>query len=171
MKAMILAAGRGERLRPLTDTLPKPLVEAGGVTLLDRHLRRLGEAGFAEAVINVSHLADSILDRYAGGGAHGVRIAWSREAAPLETAGGIAFAPFGERLGFVGLSLLEQRHFPLRQGVLHPELVKILRLLRAGRYFLIEGGVGIGVDRLQLRFVVPTLSAGIEAFPNADPAR
>jgi MurNAc alpha-1-phosphate uridylyltransferase len=88
---MILAAGRGERLRPLTATLPKPLVEAGGETLLDRHLRRLAAAGFTDAVINVSHLADQILARF-GDGAHGVRIAWSREAEPLETAGGIAKA-------------------------------------------------------------------------------
>ena len=88
---MILAAGRGERLRPLTDTLPKPLVEAGGETLLGRHLRRLAEAGITEAVVNVSHLADAIVTRF-GAGAHGVRIAWSRETEPLETAGGIAQA-------------------------------------------------------------------------------
>jgi MurNAc alpha-1-phosphate uridylyltransferase len=88
---MILAAGRGERLRPLTDTLPKPLVEAGGETLLGRHLRRLGEAGFSDAVINVSHLGEAIVARF-GASAHGVRIAWSREAEPLETAGGIAHA-------------------------------------------------------------------------------
>lgn len=93
---MILAAGRGERLRPLTDTLPKPLVEAGGETLLGRHLRRLGEAGVTETVVNVSHLADAIVARF-DGGAHGVRIAWSREAEPLETAGGIAQAR--EQLG------------------------------------------------------------------------
>ena len=91
MKAMILAAGRGERLRPLTETTPKPLVEAGGEMLLGRHLRRLAQAGFSEAVINVSHLADSILARF-GDGAHGVRVAWSREPEPLETAGGIAQA-------------------------------------------------------------------------------
>jgi len=88
---MILAAGRGERLRPLTETLPKPLVEAGGETLLDGHLRRLAAAGFSEAVINVSHLADRIVERF-GSGAHGVSIAWSREPEPLETAGGIAQA-------------------------------------------------------------------------------
>jgi MurNAc alpha-1-phosphate uridylyltransferase len=91
MKAMILAAGRGERLRPLTEKLPKPLVEAGGETLLDRHLRRLAAARFTEVVINVSHLAEQIVTRF-GDGAYGVRIRWSREAEPLETAGGIAYA-------------------------------------------------------------------------------
>jgi len=92
MKAMILAAGRGERLRPLTDTVPKPLVEVAGQTLLGRHLRRLADAGFERVVINVSHLAESIVERYGDGSRAGLRIEWSREAAPLETAGGIAQA-------------------------------------------------------------------------------
>jgi len=91
VKAMILAAGRGERLRPLTESLPKPLVEVRGQTLLGRHLERLAGAGFRRAVINVSHLAARITERF-GEGAHGVAIDWSREATPLETAGGIATA-------------------------------------------------------------------------------
>jgi MurNAc alpha-1-phosphate uridylyltransferase len=91
MKVMILAAGRGERLRPLTESIPKPLVEVAGKTLLDRHLERLAAAGFRRAVINVSHLAERITGRF-GVGAHGIAIDWSREAAPLETAGGIASA-------------------------------------------------------------------------------
>jgi len=89
---MILAAGRGERLRPLTDGTPKPLVEAGGESLLGRHLARLARAGFARAVINVSHLAEKIIARFGDGSKHGIRIDWSREAEPLETAGGIAQA-------------------------------------------------------------------------------
>jgi len=88
---MILAAGRGERLRPLTQSLPKPLVEVGGKALLARHLERLAAAGFRRAVINVSHLADRITGRF-GAGAHGIAIEWSREESPLETAGGIAKA-------------------------------------------------------------------------------
>ena len=92
MDAMILAAGRGERLRPLTDGTPKPLVEAGGESLLGRHLARLARAGFARAVINVSHLAEKIIARFGDGSKHGIRIDWSREAEPLETAGGIAQA-------------------------------------------------------------------------------
>ncbi|HEY6967284.1 MAG TPA: nucleotidyltransferase family protein [Burkholderiales bacterium] len=91
MNVMILAAGRGERLRPLTETTPKPLVEAGGETLLGRHLARLAGAGFRRAVINVSHLAERIVERF-GDRAHGIDISWSREAEPLETAGGIALA-------------------------------------------------------------------------------
>jgi MurNAc alpha-1-phosphate uridylyltransferase len=92
MNVMILAAGRGERLRPLTDATPKPLIQAGGETLLGRHLARLAQAGFRHAVINVSHLAEQIVERFAGGGPQGLTIAWSREAVPLETAGGIAQA-------------------------------------------------------------------------------
>jgi N-acetyl-alpha-D-muramate 1-phosphate uridylyltransferase len=92
MKAMILAAGRGERLRPLTERLPKPLVEAGGKPLIDWHLERLAAAGWREAVINVSHLADRIVAHVGDGARYGMRLAWSREAEPLETAGGIAKA-------------------------------------------------------------------------------
>ena len=92
MKAMILAAGRGERLRPLTERLPKPLIEAGGKPLIDWHLERLAAAGWREAVINVSHLADQIVAHVGDGARYGMRIAWSREAEPLETAGGIAQA-------------------------------------------------------------------------------
>lgn len=92
MKVMILAAGRGERLRPLTESLPKPLLEVAGKPLLARHLERLAGAGFRRAVINVSHLADQITERFGDGERHGIRIDWSREAAPLETAGGIAQA-------------------------------------------------------------------------------
>lgn len=92
MKAMILAAGRGERLRPLTDRLPKPLLESGGKPLLAWHLERLAQAGFQDIVINVSHLGELIERRFGTGAAYGLRIAWSREAEPLETAGGIAQA-------------------------------------------------------------------------------
>ena len=89
---MILAAGRGERLRPLTDTVPKAMVKAGGKPLIAWHLERLAAAGYGEAVINVSHLAERIVERLGDGERYGVRIAYSREREPLETAGGIAKA-------------------------------------------------------------------------------
>jgi len=91
VKAMILAAGRGERLRPLTDSIPKPLVEVAGQPLLGRHLERLSAAGFTRAVINVSHLGERIVGRF-GARASGIEIEWSRETTPLETAGGVAKA-------------------------------------------------------------------------------
>lgn len=92
MNVMILAAGRGERLRPLTDSIPKPLVEVAGRTLLGRHLERLAAAGFTRAIINVSHLAQRITERFGNGLRTGMTIEWSHEAVPLETAGGIALA-------------------------------------------------------------------------------
>lgn len=92
MKAMILAAGRGERLRPLTHSIPKALVEAGGKPLVGWHLERLAASGLREVVINVSHLAEQIVAALGDGARYGVRIAYSREPEPLETAGGIANA-------------------------------------------------------------------------------
>lgn len=90
MKAMILAAGRGERMRPLTDTTPKPLLTVGGDTLIDRHLRALAAAGFTDVVINVAWLGDLIRDHVGDGSRLGIRVAWSDEGTQaLETAGGI----------------------------------------------------------------------------------
>jgi MurNAc alpha-1-phosphate uridylyltransferase len=92
MKAMILAAGRGERMRPLTDRVPKALLEAGGRPLVAHLIERLARSGYCEVVVNVSHLADMIERELGDGSRYGVRIIYSREAQPLETAGGIAFA-------------------------------------------------------------------------------
>ena len=92
MKVMLLAAGRGERLRPMTDQIPKALVEAGGKPLIGWHLERLALAGFREAVINVSHLGERIIERLGDGRGYGLRLRYSREPERLETAGGIANA-------------------------------------------------------------------------------
>lgn len=89
MKVMILAAGLGERMRPLTDHTPKPLLRAGGMPLVGHHLRRLADAGFRDAVINVSHLAQQVIDYCGDGSRWGMTISYSREETPLETAGGI----------------------------------------------------------------------------------
>jgi MurNAc alpha-1-phosphate uridylyltransferase len=89
---MLLAAGRGERLRPLTDEVPKALVEAGGKPLIGWHLERLARAGLREAVINVSHLGERIVERLGDGARYGLRLQYSRERERLETAGGIANA-------------------------------------------------------------------------------
>ena len=89
---MILAAGRGERLRPLTDTVPKAMVQAGGKPLIAWHLERLAAAGYQDVVVNVSHLAERITEGLGDGARYGLRIRYSREREPLETAGGIAYA-------------------------------------------------------------------------------
>jgi MurNAc alpha-1-phosphate uridylyltransferase len=91
-KAMILAAGRGERMRPLTDAVPKPLLRAGGRALIEYHLENLKRAGFCEIVINHAHLGDSIETALGNGRRYGLDICYSREQVALETAGGIALA-------------------------------------------------------------------------------
>lgn len=100
MKAMILAAGRGERLRPLTDHTPKPLIDIGGQPLIGHHLSALARAGFEEVVINVAYLGEQIVDTLGDGRDWGLRIAYSRETpGELDTGGGIrqALALLGER--------------------------------------------------------------------------
>ncbi len=92
MKAMILAAGRGVRLRPLTDTTPKPLLAAGGKPLIVWHLERLARAGFTETVINHAHLGAMIEAELGDGSRFGLSIRYSPETVALETAGGIAAA-------------------------------------------------------------------------------
>jgi len=92
MKAMILAAGRGERMRPLTDTTPKPLLRAGGKPLIVWHIAALTRAGIRDIVINHAHLGAQIENALGDGARFGARIAWSPEGEALETAGGIANA-------------------------------------------------------------------------------
>jgi MurNAc alpha-1-phosphate uridylyltransferase len=90
MRAMILAAGRGERLRPLTDRIPKPLVEIRGKPLIEYHIQALCEAGFREIVINQGHLGHMLPAAIGDGGRWGISIHWSDEQpAALETGGGI----------------------------------------------------------------------------------
>ncbi len=90
MKALILAAGRGERLRPLTDFTPKPLLQAGGRALIEHILLALARAGFNECVINLAHLGEQIQARLGDGSHFGMSIAYSPEGdEALETGGGI----------------------------------------------------------------------------------
>ncbi len=89
---MILAAGRGERMRPLTDHTPKPLLPVGGKPLIVWHVERLRAAGFSHLVVNHAHLGEQIEAALGNGAALGVAIDYSREASALETAGGIATA-------------------------------------------------------------------------------
>ena len=92
MKAMILAAGRGERMRPLTDHTPKPLLQVGGKPLIVWHLERLASAGFKEIIINHAHLGHMIEAALGNGAQWGMSIQYSPEKVALETAGGIANA-------------------------------------------------------------------------------
>lgn len=93
MKALIFAAGLGERMRPLSDTTPKPLLRAGGKRLIEWHLERLAAAGVREVVVNIAHLAAQFPEALGDGSRYGVRIEYSHEGAtPLETGGGMLHA-------------------------------------------------------------------------------
>lgn len=92
MRAMILAAGRGERMRPLTDHTPKPLLKIGGKPLIVWHLERLAKAGFKEVIVNHAHLGAQIEAALGSGAPWGLHIQYSPEKIALETAGGIANA-------------------------------------------------------------------------------
>jgi len=106
MRAMILAAGRGERMRPLTDHTPKPLLMVGGKPLIVWHIERLAAAGMTELVINHAHLGQQIEDALGDGRQWQVHIQYSAEVTALETAGGIAYA----------LPLLGERPFVVVNG-------------------------------------------------------
>ncbi|WP_042010490.1 N-acetylmuramate alpha-1-phosphate uridylyltransferase MurU [Aeromonas fluvialis] len=92
MKAMILAAGRGERMRPLTDLQPKPLLAVGGKPLIVHHIEKLKAVGVTELVINHAWLGHKLVESLGDGSALGVTIHWSAEESALETAGGIVQA-------------------------------------------------------------------------------
>lgn len=124
MKAIILAAGRGERMRPLSDTVPKPLLQVGGKPLIVWQIERLVKAGFNEIVINHAHLGKMIEETLGNGKQFDCEIQYSAEKEALETAGGIANA----------LSLLGDRPFPVVSGdiytdfdyaLLHPRIEAI----------------------------------------------
>ncbi|MBH3446297.1 MULTISPECIES: N-acetylmuramate alpha-1-phosphate uridylyltransferase MurU [Pseudomonas] len=151
MKAMILAAGKGERMRPLTLTTPKPLVRAAGVPLIEYHLRALAAAGFNEIVINHAWLGQQIEDHLGDGSRFGLSIQYSPEGEPLETGGGI----------FRALSLLGDDAFLVVNGdiwtdydfsVLHQPINGLAHLVLAdnpphhpkGDFTLIDGKVRDG---------------------------
>ena len=90
MKAMILAAGRGERMRPLTDVTPKPLLQAGPHRLIEYHLLNLAQAGFTDVIINVAWLGQQIIEELGNGDKYNLNISYSNEGdQALETGGGI----------------------------------------------------------------------------------
>ena len=106
MKAMILAAGRGERMRPLTDSTPKPLLRVGGKALIEYHLEKLAAAGIRDVVINISYLGERIREILGDGSRWHLSIQYSIEPEPLETAGAILQA----------LPLLGEQPFVLING-------------------------------------------------------
>jgi MurNAc alpha-1-phosphate uridylyltransferase len=180
MKAMILAAGRGERMRPLTDHTPKPLLDVAGKPLIEYHIERLARDGFRELVINHAHLGAMIEDRLGTGERWGLSIRYSPENPALETGGGIFNAlpllgkgPFVVVNGDVWCDF-DYRRLHLPAGRL-AHLVLVANPLHhpAGDFVLHDGEVGEGdTDRLTFSGIGvydPALFAGCStgAFPLA----
>jgi len=145
MKAMVLAAGVGSRLRPLTDERPKALLEVGGVPMLEIVIRRLMAAGVDEAIINVFHLADKIAEFLKANGNFGIRIELSRETELLDTGGGLKKAAwfFDDGQSFIvhnvdvysEADLGELCRFHAARG---PLATLAVRSRRSGRRFLFD---------------------------------
>jgi MurNAc alpha-1-phosphate uridylyltransferase len=175
MRVMLLAAGRGERLRPLTDTLPKAMVSVAGKPLIAWHLERLAAAGYREAVVNVSHLAERIVEHLGDGARYGLRIAYSREREPLETAGGIAYArtllgaaPFVLVNAdiYCEFDLSALRRISLGARLVHLVLVANPAHRAGGDFTLDEGMIGNGAEARYtyagIAVVSPALVAGVK---------
>ncbi len=178
---MILAAGRGERLRPLTDTVPKAMVQAGGKPLIAWHLERLAAAGYQDVVVNVSHLAERITERLGDGARYGLRIRYSREREPLETAGGIAYArgllgdgPFllVNADVYCGIDFARFRSLALGARLAHLVLVPNPAHRASGDFSLeVDGSIGNG-ERVRYTYagiavMSPALVAGVGAGEKA----
>lgn len=120
MKAMILAAGRGLRLRPLTDKIPKPLISVAKQPLIVHHVLKLAKIGIKEIVINVSYQAKQIIDTLGDGQTYGIKIEYSFEPRALETGGGICQAlPILGSDPFIVISADIWTDFPLERLIMH----------------------------------------------------
>jgi N-acetyl-alpha-D-muramate 1-phosphate uridylyltransferase len=171
--AMILAAGRGTRMRPISDTIPKPLLEIGGRTLLDHAIARLALAGVERIVVNAHYKADMIAAHLGGRSAPGIEI--SREDEPLETGGGVLRAlPSLDEMFFVvnaDVFWLDSRDYALSRlaGAFDPARMNAVLLLQRtvtavgydgrGDYFLDRLG---NPRRRREREVAPYLFTGIQ---------
>ncbi len=178
MKAMLLAAGRGERMRPLTDFTPKPLLKVGGKPLIVWHLERLAQAGFKEVVINHAHLGGQI-EQALGNGSHwAMHIAYSPEQNALETAGGIAQAlPLLGEQAFLVVNAdiyteIDFAALALLQGALLPNLAHLLMVDNPAQHpqgdFAITDGHLVESGSAKLTFsgvgvYQPSLFAGVVA--------
>ena len=181
MKAMILAAGRGKRMRPLTDSMPKTLLKANGQALIVYHIEALRRAGLRELVINLGHLGEQIQNTLGDGRRFGVNIAYSQEPpAALETGGGILQAlpllgaePFIAVNGDIWCDYAFQRLPNRLQGLAHLVLVDNPPHHSEGDFALNQGQLSeTGEQRLTfsgISVLDPTLFAGCVAgrFPLA----
>lgn len=167
-KAMILAAGRGERMRPLTDTRPKPLLQVAGQALIEYHLQNIQRAGITEVVINHAWLGEKIEAALGDGSRYGLQISYSPEGEALETGGGLLRAlPLLGEAPFIAINGDIWTDYPLQQlpaepaGLAHLVLVDNPPHHPAGDFALRDGHIltageprftfsGIGVYRPEL---------------------
>ncbi|VVE40047.1 N-acetylmuramate alpha-1-phosphate uridylyltransferase MurU [Pandoraea anhela] len=137
MKAMIFAAGRGERMRPLTDTTPKPLLRVGGKPIVVWQIEALRRAGFTDIVINHAWLGAQIEATLGDGSAFGVRLAYSAEAEALETAGGIANArPLLEGAGNLFLAVSGDIFTTFDYATLRPQAQRLAAQREPGMHLV-----------------------------------
>ncbi len=165
MKAIVLCAGRGERMRPLTDTTPKPLLLAGGKPLIAYHLEALRGAGVRDVVINLSWLGARIREALGAGDAYGVRITYSEEGpVPLETGGGILRAlPLLGAEPFVVVNGDNFWDFDLSTLRLEPRSQAQIVLVRNPAHNP-RGDFGLEADRVVLDAAVRFTYAGIGMY-------
>lgn len=181
MKAMILAAGRGERLRPLTDSVPKSLVEVCGKSLLEHHLERLQRSGIGTVVINLGWLGEKIVERIGSGSRYGLDVVYSQEGDNvLETGGGIHKAlPFLGRRPFLAVNADIFTDMPVPDLGLADNVMGHLMMVSTPDYrdhgdFDLDSGLVCNSDDARLTFsgvaiYRPEFFAGCEAgrFPLA----
>ena len=173
MKAMILAAGLGTRMRPLTDHTPKPMLRVAGVPLIEHHVRRLVAAGVTEIIINHAYLGEQIEQHLADGERFGCRIQYSREGEPLDTGGGIfrALPLLGEQ-PFLALNSDAWTDYPLQNLLnLNPARAHLVLTDNPAQHplgdFYLQGdglvraeGVGSKLTWTGLRVLNPALFVG-----------
>jgi len=149
MKALILAAGRGERLRPFTDSIPKPLLQVGGRPLIEHIIAGLAGAGFCEIVINLAHLGRKIQDRLGDGVRFGINIVYSQEGSEaLETGGGIHRAlPLLGNEPFLVVNGDVASDFPFENLQRHPDGLAHLVLVENPPHHL-QGDFALQGDRV-----------------------
>jgi MurNAc alpha-1-phosphate uridylyltransferase len=181
LKAIILAAGRGERMRPLTDRVPKPLLEVGGKPLIVHHLEKLAAVGCVRVVVNHAHLGDMIEAALGDGSRYGLIIDYSREQIALETAGGIVNAlpllgsdPFiavnadvYSEYDYAGLSAAAAR---LGNALAHLVLIDNPEHHLAGDFALADGRVALDGARLTFSGLAVYRPALFDALTRGDRA-
>lgn len=182
--AMILAAGRGERMRPLTEQTPKPLIAVAGRPLIEHHLAKLVAAGIRHVVINVSYLGDRIMAALGDGARFGCEIAYSAEPVPLESGGGVATAaPLfrSEAVLLVSADIwsdfdyrrLVERAHAIAAGEVDAHFVLVPRTAQApgGEFSLTDGRVTEGEPRHTLANLSVLARRQIVAWPRNEAFR